>query len=384
MRLRFQLLYLLILFITIFSVPTTSEASIDSNRYIALHDRMLSFEKNEVRLVNGRMVVPFEKMARYLYADIVKTEDYITITKNNTSITYNLLTNETTVNQTLIIDRAIQLIDDVPYISIRFLGESTGFHVDYLSTILTARLTSDKYPHIGNSEFMVKVKTAKQSIPTPKPIPSSPSGKPIVYLTFDDGPNRYTSDHLRILKEYKVKGTFFFVGNQISSYKSVTQQAFTEGHYLGLHSMTHDRKKVYGTPQTFIEEMNNVNGLIKGLTGHTSSLVRAPYGSTPYVTPSMLELLKNQRYKLWDWDVDTLDWQIKESNYQQILTNVKSGVEKARLAKDQHIVVLLHDRVQTTKALPSIISWLQKQGYSIQPYDPKLHVSQNFRHDKNL
>lgn len=378
MRLRFLLLFILILSIMIFSVPTSSEASINSNRYIALHDRMLTFEKNEVRLVNARMVVPFEKMARYLYADIVKTEDFITITKNNTSITYNLLTDETTVNQKLITDNAVQMIDDIPYISIRFLGESTGFHVDYLSNILTARLTSDKYPHIGNSEFVVKVKTA------PKPIPTAPSGKKIVYLTFDDGPNRYTSDHLRILKEFKVKGTFFFVGNQISSYKSVTQQAFTDGHYLGLHSMTHDRKKVYGTPQSFIEEMNNVNRLIKDLTGHTSSLVRAPYGSTPYVTPSMRELLKNQQYKLWDWDVDTLDWQIKEANYQQILTNVKSGVEKARLAKDQHIVVLLHDRVQTTKALPSIISWLQKQGYSIQPYDPKLHVSQNFRHDKNL
>lgn len=112
--------------------------------------------------------------------------------------------------------------------------------------------------------------------------------------------------------------------------------------------------------------------------------MRAPYGSKPYVTPSMRELLKDQGYKLWDWDVDTQDWQIQEANFQQILANVKAGVEKARLAKDQHIVVLLHDRVQTTKALPGIITWLQKQGYSIQPYNPSLHVTQNFWHDKKL
>ncbi len=377
MRLKFQVLFFLIISISIFAFPTHSEAKIDSQRYIALHDRILKFEKDEVRLVNAQMVVPFEKMARYLYADIVKTEDYITITKNNTSITYNLLTNETTVNQTIIMDNAVQIIDDVPYISIRFLGESTGFKVDYLSTFLTARLYSDKHPHLSNSEFILKVNA-------PKPIPTEPTGKPIVYLTFDDGPNRYTSEHLRILKEYKVKGTFFFVGNQISSYKSVTKQAFSEDHYIGLHSMTHDREKVYGTPQAFLEEMNKINGLIKNLTGHTSALVRAPYGSKPYVIPSMRELLKDQGYKLWDWDVDTQDWQIKEANFQQILANVKAGVEKARLAKDQHIVVLLHDRVQTTKALPGIITWLQNQGYSIQPYNPSLHVTQNFWHDKKL
>lgn len=384
LRLRFQVLFFLIISITIFSLPTHSEATNDSNRYIALHDRILKFEKDEVRLVNAQIIVPFEKMARYLYADVVKTNDFITITKNNTSITYNLLTNETTVNQTVIMDNAVQMIDDVPYISIRFLGESTGFKVDYLSTILTARLYSDKHPHLSASEFILKVKTAKQPVPAPKPKPSVPTGKPVVYLTFDDGPNRYTSEHLRILKEYKVKGTFFFVGNQISSYKSLTKQAFSEGHYIGLHSMTHDRQKVYRTPQAFIEEMNKVNSLIKNLTGLTSSLVRAPYGSKPYLTPAMRELLKNQNYKLWDWDVDTLDWNIQEANYQQILANIKAGVEKARLAKDQHIVVLLHDRVQTTKALPGIIAWLQTQGYSIQAYNPNLHVSQNFWHDKKL
>lgn len=384
MKLKFQVLFFLIISISIFVFPTHSEAKIDSHRYIALHDRILKFEKDEVRLVNAKMVVPFEKMARYLYADIVKTEDNITITKNDTSISYNLLTNETTVNQTIIMDNVVQMIDDIPYISIRFLGESTGFKVDYLSTFLTARLYSDKHPHLSNSEFTSKVQAAKHAIPAPKPIPTVPTGKPIVYLTFDDGPNRNTMEHLRILKEYKVKGTFFFVGNQISSYKSVTKQAFSEGHYLGLHSMSHERKKVYETPQAFLEEMNKVNGLIKNLTGHTSALVRAPYGSKPYVTPSMRELLKDQDYKLWDWDVDTQDWQIQEANFQQILVNVKAGVEKARLAKDQHIVVLLHDRVQTTKALPGIITWLQKQGYSIQPYNPNLHVTQNFWHDKKL
>lgn len=196
--------------------------------------------------------------------------------------------------------------------------------------------------------------------------------------------NRYTSIHLQTLKEYNVKGTFFFIGTDVQNNPNLTRQAFTEGHYLGLHSMTHEKNKVYASASAFMKEMKTEADLLKKLTGHTSTLVRAPYGSYPYVTPSMRGLMKNEGYKMWDWDVDTVDWKISEANYMQIVKNVQTGVEKARLAKDKHIVVLLHDRVQTSKALPRIIEWLQKEGYSIQPYKPEHHVTQNFWKDNAL
>jgi peptidoglycan/xylan/chitin deacetylase (PgdA/CDA1 family) len=384
MKMKHLLFSMLAFVITVFSLPTQSGATTELQRYIALHDRVLQFDNEEVRLVNAQMVVPFEKIARYLYADIVKTPDQITMTKNGTSISYNFMTNETIVNQVIETVNPIQIIDNVLYVPVRFLGESTGFKVDYLSSIFTARLYTDLYPHLDNTEFIHNVMNERKLTSSPKPTPSDQSGKPIVYLTFDDGPNRYTSEHLRILKAYKVKGTFFFVGKQINYYQSLTRQAYAEGHYLGLHSMTHDRKQLYTSSKAFMGEMQKESDLIKKLTGHTSSLVRAPYGSSPYVTPAMRDSLKNGSYKLWDWDVDPTDWKITEANYQQIIANVTSGVEKARLAKDKHIVVLLHDRLQTTKALSGIITWLQKQGYSIQPYNPELHVSQNFWHDKAL
>lgn len=396
MKLSYQLVCFLLFAITLFSMPTHTEATSTTERTIALHDRILLFEKEEVKMVNGRMVVPFVKMARYLYADIVLTSESITVTKNDTSFSYNYATAETTVNQLVIQENRIQLIDDVLYIPLRFFGESTGFTVDYLSTILTARLTRDAYPHLSNDEFIQKIRDSRKPVPVPTPtpipvpvpvpvpVPSPPTDQPIVYLTFDDGPNRYTSDHLRILKEYNIKGTFFFVGNQILSYKPLTLQTYKEGHYLGLHSMTHNREKVYASPKAFMGEMTKESDLIKSITGHTSTLVRTPYGSSPHVTPAMRGMLKSGGFKLWDWDVDTVDWNIDPANFQQIITNVKNGVEKARRAKDKHIVVLLHDRVQTTKALPGIITWLQQQGYSIQPYTPDLHVTQNFWHDQHL
>ena len=380
MKLKHLSLCVLVIAITIFLLPVQSKAATEQQRYIALHDRMLPFEAGEVRMVNAKMVVPFEKMAHYLYADVIKTKDQITVTKNNISISYNFNTKETIINEVIETVNSIQIIDDILFIPIRFLGESTGFKVDYLSNNATARLYRDNYPHLSNPDFINKIILKKN----PKPTTPAPSDKPIVYLTFDDGPNRYTSENLRILKENNVKGTFFFVGSQINAFKSLTLQTYKEGHYLGLHSMTHDRNRLYASSTSFMGEMRTEAELIKKVTGHTSSLVRAPYGSSPYVTAGMRDALKNRGYKLWDWDVDTVDWKIKPADYQKIINNVKSGVEKARLAKDQHIVVLLHDRAQTNKALPGIIAWLQKAGYSIQPYDPKSHVVQNFSHDKGL
>lgn len=360
--------------------PNQGHATTESNRFVALHDRMLHFEKGEVRIENGQMIVPFEKMAQYLYADIVKTEDQIKVTKNGTSIVYVYNTKETFVNEVIEQTNSIQIMNDVLYIPIRFLGEVTGFNVEYLSSILTARLTSETYPHISNQDFINKVVKNRKPMP-PVPVPLD---KPIVYLTFDDGPNRYTSVHLQILREYKVKGTFFFIGEDVQRHPSITSQTFLDGHYLGLHSMTHEKKKVYANAEAFMKEMQTENGLLKKLTGHTSTLVRAPYGSTPHVTSSMRDLLKRNGYKMWDWDVDTVDWKIKEENYQQIVKNVQVGVEKARRANDKQIVVLLHDRPQTNKALPQIIEWLKKQGYSIQRYSPEQHVSQNFWRDQDL
>lgn len=390
MRINHFFLCILVIAITIFSLPAHSKAASESQRYIALHDRTLSFQEDEVRLVNSQIIVPLEKMARYLYADIVKTDDQILITKNNISISYTFKTQETAVNGVIETASPVQLLDGVPFISIRFLGESTGFKVDYLSNIATARLYKETHPHLSHPEFIKKVIAEKK--PKPQPPTHAPSSdQPVVYLTFDDGPNEYTSENLRILKEYNVKATFFFVGSQIYDYKlrnitgqMLTNQTHQEGHYLGLHSMTHNRSVLYASSKAFIGEMRTEAELIKKLTGHTSVLVRAPYGSSPYVTQGMRNELINGGYRLWDWDVDTVDWQIKDSQYQKIVNNVKKGVEKARRAKDRHIVVLLHDRSQTTKALPEIIAWLQKSGYSIQPYNPEHHVSQNFGNHTGL
>ena len=50
-------------------------------------------------------------------------------------------------------------------------------------------------------------------------IPKLPLLPKIAYLTFDDGPNKYTTQILNILKEKNGKATFFVIGGKVPHYK---------------------------------------------------------------------------------------------------------------------------------------------------------------------
>ena len=49
-----------------------------------------------------------------------------------------------------------------------------------------------------------------------------------------------------------------------------------DGHYIGTHSMTHDKDKVYKSTKSFIDEMNEGTKLINKMTGNDAKLIRCP------------------------------------------------------------------------------------------------------------
>ena len=62
--------------------------------------------------------------------------------------------------------------------------------------------------------------------------------KPVVYLTFDDGPNNSTTpDILKILENEKIKSTFFCIGNNVLKNPEIFQEIIEKGHSVGNHSM---------------------------------------------------------------------------------------------------------------------------------------------------
>ncbi|MFF3102355.1 polysaccharide deacetylase family protein [Viridibacillus arvi] len=211
-----------------------------------------------------------------------------------------------------------------------------------------------------------------------KKIASKQLGK-VVYLTFDDGPSQLTEQFLDILKEHEVKATFFMQGVNLlnKSYEESVKRATQEGHYVGAHSMSHDKKRLYNEGQ-FVDEMNETLLLIQDITGTKPKLVRAPYGSVPGLNSKGLrDEIAEADIKLWDWTIDSFDWQL-EYNRNQIVENIKNGT-----VRDIE-VVLMHEKIQTLQVLPEIISFYKEKGYQFGVYNDTNHFTQNFHKDQRL
>ena len=75
-----------------------------------------------------------------------------------------------------------------------------------------------------------------------------------IYLTFDDGPGgKVTEKVLDILKDEEVPASFFLIGEEINNQSALVKRIYDEGHSIGLHSMTHNQKKLYSLMNFFLK-----------------------------------------------------------------------------------------------------------------------------------
>ncbi|MBM7653545.1 polysaccharide deacetylase family protein [Neobacillus cucumis] len=198
----------------------------------------------------------------------------------------------------------------------------------------------------------------------------------VVFLTFDDGPSPYTSQLLNILKANNIHATFFIIGNRIKGKEAVLKRIVNEGDVIGLHSMTHNPRSLFASPNAYIQEFEQEQQLLSTLGIHTS-ISRSPYGSKPYLTMPFRDKVAADHLKLWDWTIDSNDWRYND-NTNLIINEVASEIKR------QHEVVLMHDHKDTLKALPAIIELFKDRGYTFEAYNPDLNYSVNFWKDTRL
>ena len=141
----------------------------------------------------------------------------------------------------------------------------------------------------------------------------------IAYITFDDGPSKYTKEIVDILDENNVKGTFFMLNDNMIVFKNVVQRLVDEGHGTGFHGVSHELSKLYATDDSAIEEFKTCNKTFYNITGETSRLVRIPFGSKPNMLENIYNKFVEEGFLVWDWNIDTEDW---KSSPDQILSNI--------------------------------------------------------------
>lgn len=189
-----------------------------------------------------------------------------------------------------------------------------------------------------------------------------------VYLTFDDGPSKYTDEILDILAEYNVKATFFVLAKE--GFDEEYQRIVDEGHTLALHSYSHKYSKIYSTPTLFREDIRLIQDFVRDRTGHNCLIYRFPGGSSntlvDFDKEELFTILREEGLSYFDWNVTSQDAGSVKLSPQTIYQNVITGVKE----KDTGIV-LMHDAADkhtTVEALPLILEELTSDdSYVILP-----------------
>ncbi len=103
--------------------------------------------------------------------------------------------------------------------------------------------------------------------------------KNTIYLTFDDGPTSVaTPTILDLLKEYKIKATFFMVGKMAKAHQSLVAEIRASGHRVASHSYSHELSFTSG--DDFIDTLITTDNVIADYMEDSDiRLFRAPGGN---------------------------------------------------------------------------------------------------------
>lgn len=185
-------------------------------------------------------------------------------------------------------------------------------------------------------------------------------------LTFDDGPDpTWTPRILDILRKYRVKATFFLIGQNAEENPGLVRRILAEGHEIGSHSYTHPNLGL-ASPEQVKLELNATQRLIESVTGRSTTLFRPPYDAdsspTDVTQLAPLELADRMNYVTVLESIDPQDW--SRPGEDEIVSRVRQQL-------DSGTNILLHDgggdRSQTVAALPRILDYIQNRGNEVVP-----------------
>lgn len=181
--------------------------------------------------------------------------------------------------------------------------------------------------------------------------PTAKDGQKLVALTFDDGPGKWTQSVLDALAAKHVPATFFVLGSSAAGNTAMIRKLRDAGHEVENHTWGHPQLDKL-TPDQIRSQIARTEAVIG-----PSRFLRPPYGA---YNATVAGVATSMGYRLALWTVDTLDWKNRDAD--AIFAHVKSETKPGA-------IILMHDggleRSQTVAAIPKIVDWLLRNGYSL-------------------
>ncbi len=234
----------------------------------------------------------------------------------------------------------------------RELAEETGISTPVESFRLTENgLTLYPPRGIGKSGLQLSEETLSRTLIWDGSVMWP--NRPMLALTFDDGPSPKTPRLLDILAENHSHATFFVVGNMVGGRTEILQRMRAEGHEVGGHSWSHANLTELDSDSLY-SQLSWTKYKIDAAIGESSRLMRPPYGASNGRVSSTAAGLG---LSVVFWSLDTLDWLYLDADkvYDTVVTQSTDGC-----------IILCHDLYESTvDAMERAIPNLLKQGYQL-------------------
>ena len=180
--------------------------------------------------------------------------------------------------------------------------------------------------------------------------------RPMIALTFDDGPGEYTETLLDTVEKYNIHVTFFMLGQNVEGRESTIQRMVKLGCEIGNHTWDHPEQTLPNMDlDSVMQEFQKTDDALVKACGQASTVCRAPYGA---ITDEQMSAVGKPFFM---WSTDSLDWKLMDADadYNQIMYDSSLG---------DGSIILMHDihepsvKCATEKLIPALID----QGYKLE------------------
>lgn len=180
--------------------------------------------------------------------------------------------------------------------------------------------------------------------------------RPVIALTFDDGPTHRTDLILDPLAAADVTATFFLTGRDVTANPESARMIMDAGHEIANHSWDHPRM-VLMTPRAVRSQLERTDAAIRAIGYEGPLHFRPPYGRKFVVLPWVLEQ-QNRTTIMWSVEPETT------LSFDAPPADLAAHVIDTAQAGD---IVLLHGMYSgndsTRAAIPLIIDGLRARGF---------------------
>ena len=177
--------------------------------------------------------------------------------------------------------------------------------------------------------------------------------RPMIALSFDDGPGIYTNEFLDLFEKYGVRATFCTIGNLVNTQSEALARAVNMGSEVIGHSWDHKNLAKLSADDVR-KQLQDTQDVIHAATNTSVMKFRPPYGA---MSDTLKEVAADMGFAIILWSVDPEDWNTKDADavYNAVMAHIIDGA-----------IILSHEIYKSTlEAYKRIIPDLIDRGYQL-------------------